>query len=152
MNLAGLRTRLAHLAGAVPHPRPTVVSTDAIQLSFAAGLVLDRLELWAERRPGFEPLPEPTVLHTPDEGDRAMARNSAQLAPLLLKPCLVHAAGVLEARLGDLFSQYQAAGEKDDAIESALADVDERLAALLASGVQIPESTACWLAPLKRVS
>jgi len=36
---------------------------------------------------------------------------------------LVHAPGVLDARLSALFSQYQAAGIPDEGVDAALADV-----------------------------
>ena len=150
--LSSLRTRLTHLAGSLPQPLPTAWSSKPVELSLAAGLVLHRLELWASTRPDFEPPPEATVWHTPDEGDRALARNCPQLAAALAEPCLVHAAGVLESRLADLFTEYQAAGVPDAAGDAALADVDSRLAEILAAGVRVPDFAARWLAPLQRIS
>ena len=153
MNLTGLRTQLARLAAAVPRNLPDVsMSVDAVDLVFAAGAVLARLEEWAAQRPGFEPMPEPTVLHQPDEGDRALARNCPRLAAALAEPCLVHAAGVLETRLGVLFTQYAASGEHDTEIDAALADVDSRLAEIMAAGVPITDWCAAWLIPLQRIS
>ena len=135
----------------MPKPLPESGTTmEAVDLLFAVGLVLRRLELWAEKRPGFEPMPEPTVLHTPDAADLHMAQNCRQLAPFLGEAHLVHAPGVLDARLSALFSQYQAAGVADESIEAALADVRERLAAQTAGGERIPQWLASRLAPLAK--
>ena len=152
MNLSGLRTRLVHLAGAIPRNLPeSGTMTEAVDLTLAAGLVLVNLERWAAQRPGFEPMPEPTVLHQPDDADRRMATQCPQLAALA-EAHLVHAPGVLDARLSALFSQYQAAGIPDEGVDAALADVRERLAAQTAGGERIPDWCARWLAPLKRAS
>jgi hypothetical protein len=150
VNLSGLRTRLAHLAGRVLQPLPKATSTDAITLSLAAGLVLHRLELWASTRPGYEVLPAPTVPHTPDESDKALAKNCPQLAAALAEPCLVHAPGVLDARLSALFSQYQAAGIPDEGVDAALADVRDQLPALEATGANAPEWCAKFLTEIAR--
>jgi hypothetical protein len=148
MNLAGLRHRLVHLAGAVPHPLPEMgATTDAVDLALAIGLVHARLEEWATWRPGFEPMPEPTVLHQPDAADLRMAAQCPQLADLAEKH-LVYAPGVVEARLADLLSQYQAAGVADESIEAALVDVRERLAALTADGAPIPRWCAKFLSQI----
>jgi len=150
VNLSGLRTRLAHLAGAVPQPLPTAWSSEPMELSLAAGLVLHRLELWASTRPGYEVPPAPTVLHTPDEGDRALAKNCPQLAAALAEPCLVHAPGVLDTRLSALFSQYEASGQHDENVDAALADVRDQLPALEATGANAPEWCAKFLTEIAR--
>ena len=148
MNLSGLRTRLAHLAGRVPQPLPEMdASRDAFDLALASGLVLVNLERWAAQRPGYEPTPEPTVWHQPDDADRRMATQCPQLAALA-EAHLVHAPGVLDARLSALFSQYEASGQHDEGIDAALADVRERLAAQTAGGERIPQWCSRFFDPI----
>lgn len=147
MNLHSLRTRLAHLAGAVPRNLPEVASTDATDLAFAVGAVWVALESWAEPRPGFEPMPEPTVLHRPDAADLRMAAQCAALRDLA-EPHLTHSADALAARLSRLFARYEASGEHDAAVDAALADVRTRLAALPADGAPIPQWCAKFLSQI----
>ena len=151
MDLRGLKQRLAHLARAVPQPEAAAWSSESIELSLAAGLVWRELECWASTRPGFVPMPAPTIPHDPDEGDRRMAAQCPQLAALA-EARLIHTPDVLPARLGALYARYTASGEHDEGIDAALADVDSRLAEILASGVPVPDWCAAWLIPLQRIS
>lgn len=149
MNLAGLRNRIARAGGAIPRDLPDAgATTEAVDLALAAGLVLAELESWAQQRPCYAPMSAPTVLHKPDQGDLALARNCPMLADALAKPCLIHAPGVLDARLAQLLARYQAAGAADESIEAALADVRERLTALDATGAHIPQWLARFLNPI----
>jgi hypothetical protein len=146
--LSSIRERLAKLAASMPKPLPeSGTTTEAVDLLFAVGLVLRRLEDWAHQRPGFEPMGEPTVWHQPDAADRRMAAQCPQLAALA-EAHLVHAPGVLDARLSALFSQYQAAGIPDEGVDAALADVRERLAAQTAGGERIPQWCSRFLNPI----
>jgi hypothetical protein len=151
VNLSGLRTRLDHLAGRVPQPLPEAgTTTEAVDLALAAGLVLVNLERWAAQRPGFEPMTEPTVWHQPDAADVHMAQNCRQLAPFLGEAHLVHAPGVVEARLGALYAMYETSGEHDEGVDAALADVRDQLPALEATGANAPEWCAKFLTEIAR--
>jgi len=150
MSLQSLRARISRAAGAVPQPLPEVgTSTAVVDLLLSEAVVLGALERWASKRPGFEPMEPPTVLHQPDAADIRMAAQDPRLACLAEKS-LTHAPGIVDARLSRLFAEYENAREPDEAIERAVGDAGEQLTSLLASGVDIPAWCADRIAILQR--
>lgn len=152
MDLKGLRARITRAGAAVPRNAPAANMPTAaawVDLAISEAAVCSALESWAEKRPGFEPTPEPTVWHQPDDADRRMAAQCPQLAALA-EAHLIHAPGVLDARLSRLCEQYENAREPDEAIDRALADSGAQLTALIASGADVPSWCADRVAILQR--
>ena len=159
-SLGDLRRRLDRAgAAAQPHPgRPYRMTTaenrqaldrivGEVDLALDAVAVLPALERWAEKRPGYVAMPEPTVWSEPDAADIRMAGNNPALSSLAEKH-LVHAPDAIAARLAQLLERYRSAGQPDEATEAALADFRERLAAFEASGAPVPQWLAKFLNPL----
>jgi hypothetical protein len=120
---------------------------ELVDLMLDVGAVLAALEVWASTRPGFAPMPAPTVPYEPDAADRRMAVNNPALAGLA-EPHLTHAPEVRAARLVQLLAQYRGAGIADDGIEAALSDFRARLAAFEATGAPIGPWYARFINPL----
>jgi hypothetical protein len=148
MDLRGLKQRLAHLASAIPRDLPEVgASVESVDMALTIGAVWSALESWAVWQPGYEAMPAPTVWRKSDDADRRMAAQCAALRDLA-EPHLTHSADALAARLSRLYAEYATTGQHDEAIDRALADVRERLAALTADGAPIPQWCAKFLSQI----
>jgi hypothetical protein len=117
------------------------------EVMLASAAVLAALERWAQQRPGYVPMPAPTILYEPGDADVRMAGNNPQLAGLA-EPSLTHSPDIRAARLVQLLAQYRSAGIADDGIELAVADFRARLAAYEATGAQIGSWYAKFLDPI----
>jgi hypothetical protein len=92
-------------------------------------------------------MPEPTVWSEPDAADIRMAGNNPALSSLAEKR-LIHAPDAIAARLAQLLERYRSAGQHDEAVDAALADVRARQAAFTADGASVPQWCAKFLNPI----